>query len=161
MPRLRQTRPPGPRIPENEAPTRILDDAAIAEIAKIPGVLYVEPAVFFFVEVRANGKTFGDEVAGCNVPNLSARFNEFETGQMISSPAADEAVVSFDFVRNAGFSTPAEALGKSIEFLVPAQDSKVEERMTSPAFSGCHWWRRTIAAKGGVAVAKIFRSSAS
>ena len=40
-------RPPGPRIPENETPTRILDDAALAEIAKIPGVLYVEPAVFF------------------------------------------------------------------------------------------------------------------
>src|SRR5499427_6440603 len=102
-------RPPGPRIPENEAPTRILDDAAITEIEKIPGVLYVEPAVFFVVETRANGKTFGDEVGGCNVPNLSARFKEFEAGQMISSPDADEAVVSFDFVRSAGFASPADA----------------------------------------------------
>src|ERR1043165_4651826 len=55
-------RPPGPRVPENDAPTRILDDAAIAEISKIPGVLYVEPAVFFFVEIRVNGKTFGENV---------------------------------------------------------------------------------------------------
>src|ERR1700746_3715968 len=67
-------RPPGPRVPENDTPTRILDDAAIAEIAKIPGVLYIEPAVFFFVEIRVNGKTLGGNAGGCNVPNLSNRF---------------------------------------------------------------------------------------
>src|SRR6476619_2867053 len=61
-------RPPGPRVPEQDAPTRVLDDAAIAEIAKIPSVLYVEPAVFFFVEIRVNGKTMGGNVGGCNVP---------------------------------------------------------------------------------------------
>src|ERR1041385_1322361 len=49
-------RPPGPRTPNIEVPTRILDDNAVAEIAKIPGVVYVEPAVFFVVEVRATGK---------------------------------------------------------------------------------------------------------
>src|SRR5215831_14822936 len=113
-------RPPGPRVPENETPTRILDDTAIAEIAKIPGVLYVEPAVFFGVEVRINGKTFGDEVAGCNVPNLSSRFKEFDAGQMIGDANGSEAVVSWDFVRIAGFSSSAEAIGKNIEFLVPA-----------------------------------------
>src|ERR1051325_10361965 len=48
----RGDRPPGPRVPENDTPTRTLDDAAIAEIAKIPGVLYVEPAVFFTVQAR-------------------------------------------------------------------------------------------------------------
>src|ERR1041385_4765724 len=48
-------RPPGSRTPNIEAPTRILDDKAVAEIAKIPGVVYVEPAVFFVVEVRVTG----------------------------------------------------------------------------------------------------------
>src|SRR6185369_1005126 len=105
-------RPPGPRVPENDAPTRSLDDAAIAEIAKIPGVLYVEPAVFFTVQARINGKANGESVGGCNVPNLSARFKEFEAGQMISSPDADEAVVSFNFAQNAGFATAGEAIGK-------------------------------------------------
>src|SRR5438128_12665806 len=38
-------RPPGPRTPNTDTPTRLLDDAAVAEIAKIPGVVYVEPAV--------------------------------------------------------------------------------------------------------------------
>jgi putative ABC transport system permease protein len=128
-------RPPGPRTPNVEAPTRILDDTAVADIAKIPGVVYVEPAVFFVVQIRVNGKTFGDDVAGCNVPNLSARFREFEAGQMISSPQADEAVVTFDFVRNAGFAAPADAIGKTIEFLVPAKNTKPEDE-EPPSFFG-------------------------
>src|ERR1043166_1105258 len=150
-------RPPGPRVPENEAPTRILDDAAIAEIAKIPGVLYVEPAVFFFVEIRVNGKTFGDDVAGCNVPNLSTRFKEFDAGQMISAPAADEAVVSFDFVRDAGFSSAAEAIGKNIEFLVP-NEGKSEDVEDQPSFFGLPLGGdEPSLPKTGVAVAKTFR----
>ena len=128
-------RPPGPRPPNLEAPTRILDDQAVAEIAKIPGVVYVEPAVFFVVEVRVNGKTSGESVAGCNVPNLSSRFREFEAGQMISSPQADEAVVTFDFVHNAGFATPADAIGKNIEFLIPAKGDKAEDE-EPPSFFG-------------------------
>src|SRR5436853_7743183 len=128
-------RPPGPRSRNIEAPTRMLDDTAVAEIAKIPGVLYVEPAVFFGVQVRVNGKTFGDDVSGCNVPNLSSRFREFEAGQMISSPQADEAVVSFDFAHNAGFATAADAIGKNIEFLVPAKGSKPEDE-EPPSFFG-------------------------
>jgi ABC-type antimicrobial peptide transport system permease subunit len=150
-------RPPGPRVPENEAPTRILDDAAIAEIAKIPGVLYVEPAVFFFVEARVNGKTFGDDVSGCNVPNLSTRFREFEAGQMIATPGADETVVSFDFARNAGFSSAAEAIGKTVEFLVP-NEGKSEEADDQPSFFGLPLGgEEQSPPKSGVAVAKTFR----
>ena len=150
-------RPPGPRVPENEAPTRILDDAAIAEIAKIPGVLYVEPAVFFFVEIRVNGKTFGDDVAGCNVPNLSTRFKEFDAGQMIGAPSADEAVVSFDFAREAGFSSAAEAIGKNIEFLVP-NEGKSEDVEDQPSFFGLPLGgEEPSLPKTGVAVAKTVR----
>src|SRR5437763_14741733 len=131
----RGDRPPSPRPANIDAPTRILDDSAVAEIAKIPGVVYVEPAVFFGVQVRFNGRTFGDDVAGCNVPNLSSRFREFEAGQMISSPQADEAVVTFDCARNAGFATAADAIGKNIEFLVPAKGSKPEDE-EPPSFFG-------------------------
>src|SRR2546423_5373340 len=121
-------RPPGPRTPNADAPSRILDDAAVAEIAKLPGVVYVEPAVFFGTQVRVNGKTFGDDVAGCNVPNLSSRFKDFEAGQMITSPGADQAVVTVEFTRNAGFATAADAVGKSIEFLVPAAKEGKEKQ---------------------------------
>jgi ABC-type antimicrobial peptide transport system permease subunit len=117
-------RPPGRRNQSDdrrtrteETLTRVLDDSAIAEIGKIPGVAYVEPAVWFVVELRANGRTFGHQVAGANVPNASSRFKEFDAGQMISSPSADEAVVTEDFVRAAGFTSAGDAVGKTIEFL--------------------------------------------
>jgi ABC-type antimicrobial peptide transport system permease subunit len=150
-------RPPGPRTPNIEAPTRILDDKAVAEIAKIPGVVYVEPAVFFVVQTRVNGKTFGDSVAGCNVPNLSSRFREFASGQMISSPQADEAVISFDFMSNAGFASPADAIGKSIEFLVPAKDSKSEDEEPSSFFGLPLGGDESQPPKAGVTVGRTFR----
>ena len=112
----------GPRLPTDFTPTRILDDAAIAEIAKIPGVAYVEPFIGFGVQCRSNGKVFGHQVGGATVPNSSSRFSEFAAGQMISSPTADETVVSEETVRTAGFASPAEAIGKTIEFLSPADD---------------------------------------
>src|SRR5205823_5867590 len=40
-----------------QAPKRVLDDAALAEIARIPGVEAVEPTVEFTAYVRANGRT--------------------------------------------------------------------------------------------------------
>jgi ABC-type antimicrobial peptide transport system permease subunit len=151
-------RPPGPRVAENDAPTRILDDAALAEIAKIPGVLYVEPAVFFGVETRVNGKTSSETAGGSNVPNLSTRFKEFEAGQMISGPDADEAVVSFNFAQNAGFSSAAEALGKPIEFLVPVKNGTKEENDEQPSFFGLPLGgEESSQPKTGVAVAKTFR----
>lgn len=150
-------RPPGPRTPNIEAPTRILDDKAVAEIAKIPGVVYVEPAVLFVVQVRVNGKTLSGAVAGCNVPNLSNRFREFEAGQMISSPQADEAVISFDFMYNAGFSTPAEAIGKTIEFLVPAKDSKSEDEDQQSFFGLPLEGEESQPAKTAVTVGRTFR----
>jgi len=156
----RGDRPPGPRIPNTDAPTRLLDDAAVQEIAKIPGVVYVEPAVFFVVQTRVNGKTFGDDVAGCNVPNLSSRFKEFEAGQMISSPDADEAVVTVDFTRNAGYATPADAVGKTIEFLVPANNgSKTEDAgEDQPSFFGLPLGEdETPQPKTSVAVGRTFR----
>ena len=156
----RGDRPPGPRTQTNDAPTRILDDAAVTEITKIPGVLYVEPAVFFVVQVRVNGKTFGDDVAGCNVPNLSSRFKEFEAGQMISSPDADEAVVSFDFVRNAGFTAPADAIGKTIEFLVPAnsEGKNADSADEQPSFFGLPLGGgETPQPKTGITVGRTFR----
>ena len=40
----------------DKAPSRILDDAGVQEIAKIPGVAYVEPNVNFGGYIRSNGK---------------------------------------------------------------------------------------------------------
>ena len=134
-------RPPSRRNQSNdtrrsqteEALTRILDDAAIADIGKIPGVAYIEPTVWFVVQLRSNGHTFGHQVAGANVPNSSSHFKEFDAGQMISSPSADEAVVTEDFVRTAGFASAGDAVGKTIEFLTTgsAQTDKSKQSTTT------------------------------
>ena len=111
----------GPAFRSDKAPTRILDDAALAEIAKIPGVAYVEPDIGFTTYVRCNGRVIPQSVNGATVPNESSRFKIFQAGQMISRPDADEAVVSDVLIETCGFAKPADAIGKTIEFLTTEQ----------------------------------------
>lgn len=109
----------GPRFKPDKTPTRILDDAAISEIAKIPGVAYVQPTISLYVYTRANGHVRFEPAAGAAVPNGSSRFKSFLAGGMISSPQADEAVVTDTFTEDFGFEKPADAVGQTIEFLAP------------------------------------------
>ncbi|HLN99274.1 MAG TPA: FtsX-like permease family protein [Pyrinomonadaceae bacterium] len=112
------------RLKPDAEPTRILDDAAIAEIGKIPGVAYVEPSLMIFTYVRTNGHSQIESIGGASVPNASSRFKEFTAGGMISSIDADEAVVNETLTRDFGFEKPADAIGKTIEFLAPNNSSK-------------------------------------
>ena len=122
------------------APTRILDDAGIKEIAAIEGVAYVEPAVNFGSYVRANGKLLTQTIGGANIPNASTRFQNFAAGKMISSPSAEEAVVSERFTRDFGYAKPADAIGQTLELLGPRSDNKQEkdepEEEETPNFFG-------------------------
>src|ERR1700687_1041978 len=97
----------GPSFRPDKPPTRILDDAAITEIAKIPGVAYVEPTLMLSAYVRVNGHSQVQFITGASVPNASSRFKEFTAGQMIGSKDSDEAVVTEKFVEDAGFQKPA------------------------------------------------------
>ena len=130
----------GGRRRGDKAPTRILDDAGIKEITAIKGVAYVEPAVNFGSYVRANGKLLTQTIGGANIPNASTRFQNFAAGKMISSPGADEAVVSERFIRDFGYATPADAVGQTIELLAPPSDNKKEkdeaEEEETPNFFG-------------------------
>ncbi len=120
-------------------PTRILDDTAVAEIAKIPGVAYVEPNVGFTAYVRSNGRVLSQFVGGANIPNAASRFQQFVAGRMISVPTADEAVVSERFIRDFGFDKPADAIGKTLEFLAPPTETKAEKKKNeeeTPNFFG-------------------------
>src|SRR4030095_10383425 len=120
----------------DKAPTRILDEAAINEISSIPGVAYVEPSISFTVYVRANGQVMTQFAGGAAVPNASSRFHEFVAGKMISSPTADEAVVSERFVRDFGFESPADAIGKTIEFLAPPNEKQKDQESGPSNFFG-------------------------
>lgn len=125
----------------NRAPTRILDDQGIKEIAAINGVAYVEPTVNFDVYVRSNGKLLQQYVGGANIPNASTRFQHFAAGKMISSPTADEVVVSERFMREFGYEKPADAIGKTVELLAPPSEGekngvKAKEEEDAPNFFG-------------------------
>lgn len=122
----------GPRFKPDKSPTRILDDAAITEIEKIPGVAYVQPTISLYVYTRANGHVRFEPAAGASVPNGSSRFKTFLAGGMISSPDADEAVVTDSFTEDFGFEKPADAVGQTIEFLAPPA-SPGEKRKNEPS----------------------------
>ncbi len=141
---------------------RILDDAAVAEISKIPGVAYVEPSITLFTYVRTNGHSQIESIGGASVPNSSARFQQFTAGQMLGSADADEAIVSETFTRDFGFDKPADAIGKTIELLASQKDSPdnkdepvVEEQ--PPSFFGIPLDDDASTSPSGGLVAKTFR----
>ncbi|MDX6557048.1 MAG: hypothetical protein QOF72_97, partial [Blastocatellia bacterium] len=123
----------GPSFKPDKEPTRILDDAAIAEISKIPGVAYVEPSLSIFTYVRVNGHSQIESIGGASVPNAGSRFKHFKAGQMHSSPDADEAVIKDTFARDFGFEKPEDAVGKTLEFLAaPNEPGTAAKEKTTP-----------------------------
>jgi ABC-type lipoprotein release transport system permease subunit len=150
----------GPSFRPDKAPTRILDDAAIAEIANIPGVAYVEPSIALAVYVRVNGHSQMVFITGASAPNASSRFKEFTAGQMLSSPNADEAVVTGKFTEDFGFPKAADAMGKTIEFLeAPKESGKAKAAEEEPpSFFGLPLGQDASPEAGSNAiVAKSFR----
>jgi ABC-type antimicrobial peptide transport system permease subunit len=145
----------------DKAPQRILDDAAIAEISKIPGVSYVEPRIAFPTFMRANGHVQTQVVAGATVPNESSRFQRLVAGRMIGSPDADEAVVNEQWTRDFGFGKPLDAVGQSIEFLAPpkkgSKDQAGQESESDPNFFGIPLDEDVDEAPADSLVARSFR----
>jgi ABC-type antimicrobial peptide transport system permease subunit len=134
-PKLRRDENPGdrrgPAFRPDKSPTRILDDATLAEIANIPGVAYVEPDIGFTTYVRANGRVLPLSVSGVSVPNRSSRFKNFLAGQMINRPDADQAVVGEVFTETFGYEKPADAVGQTIEFLTTANEKQNDNRSSA------------------------------
>ena len=152
------------RLKTDVQPTRILDDDAIAEISKISGVAYVEPNLMIFTFVRVNGHSQIESIGGASVPNASSRFKEFSAGQMIGSPNAEEAVVNEGFTRDFGFEKPADAVGKTIEFLAAPKETakpspgQKKEDAELPSFFGLPLEEDTTTETDSAAlVAKTFR----
>jgi ABC-type lipoprotein release transport system permease subunit len=107
----------GPRLRADKSPTRVLDDAAIGEIAKIPGVAYVQPNLTLWVYMRSNDRVRSEIAAGTSVPNAATRFKEFVAGQMVSSEQVNEVVVTESFLTDFEYQKPEDAIGKTVEFL--------------------------------------------
>ncbi|HZH89089.1 MAG TPA: ABC transporter permease [Pyrinomonadaceae bacterium] len=102
-----------------KTPERMLTEAALAEIAGLPGVASVEPNIDLTTYVRANKRSLLRQVGGALVPNGATRFKTYLAGRMISSPEADEAVVDETFLRSFGFERAEDAVGQTLELLAP------------------------------------------
>ena len=109
----------GRRMRLDQTPARSLDDAALEEILKIPGVVSVEPNISFVAYVRSNGHTKTQTIGGVLVPNTTSRFKEFAAGTMISAPNVNEIVVDEGFVREFGYAKAADAIGQMVDLLTP------------------------------------------
>ena len=124
---------PQPARPVNDeslpdyVPERSLDDRALAEISRIPGVVFVSPHISFPAYTRTNGRTQMESFRAAPVPDPSSRLKEFSIGRMIGGPDADEVVVSNAFLRNFGYRKPADAIGQTIE-LLDAPEGKTVNR---------------------------------
>lgn len=161
----------GPAFRPDDSPKRILDDGALAEIAKIPGVAYVEPDVGFFTYVRANGRVSPLSVTGASVPNSSSRFKNFLAGQMLSQPDQNDAVVDEVFTETFGFEKPADAVGQTIEFLTTSnekpnrdsadgkQQSEADEGEGELSFFGIPLEENNAGAPANSVVGRTFRIS--
>ncbi|HKP72416.1 MAG TPA: ABC transporter permease [Pyrinomonadaceae bacterium] len=117
----------GPNETEGKTAERILNDAALAEIAQIPGVASVEPNIDMRIYVRSNKRALLRQVGGALVPNGATRFKTYLAGRMISSPEADEAVVDESFLRSFGFEKAQDAVGQTLELLAPGGAEGGEE----------------------------------
>ena len=120
----------------DKPPERSLDDAAIAEIAAIPGVASVEPNISIETYVRANGVAKMATIGGTLVPNPASRFKNFAAGQMISAPEADEAIVDERFLRTFGYKKAEDAIGQKMDLLAPPEKKSDEEEEGQPNFFG-------------------------
>ena len=158
----------GPALRPDKSPTRILDDAAIAEIEKIPGVAYVEPDIGFTAFVRSNGRVLPLSVAGVSVPTLSSRFKDFAAGKMLTQPDGDEAIVGEVFTETFGFQKPEDAVGQTTEFLTtpdkkdsgsPSAGAAGDEEQSGLSFFGIPLEDENNGAGENTVVARTFRIS--
>jgi putative ABC transport system permease protein len=93
--------------------SRILDEAARAEIGKLPHVVEVFPEIRFPTEVQFADKPSVAVVAG--LPSSAAQNEAFEgmQGRFFSGPRADEAILLADFAKQLS-GKPAELLNQEL-----------------------------------------------
>jgi putative ABC transport system permease protein len=102
--------------PANSAPkkeSRVLDEDARQQLAKLANVTEVYPQVRFLTEVRYAGKSPTTSVLG--LPDSSKASGAFEgmTGSYFSSPTADEAILQIEFAKELS-DQPATLVGKNL-----------------------------------------------
>ncbi|HYO26305.1 MAG TPA: ABC transporter permease [Lacipirellulaceae bacterium] len=104
--------------PGGAAPAVRLDDAALARIREIPGVLYAYPSMTYEdVEITRAGRRM--EVVALALPREAALSDQFESmiaaGQFFSLDDSPEVLIAKAMLEELGFASAAAAVGESIE----------------------------------------------
>ncbi len=118
---------PPRREPAQPGPSRPLDDAAIADIRRVPHVTEVNPEIRFMAQVRYGETDRVTMVAA--VPPSDRNLEAFDgmTGKFFSAPEAAEAILQSDFAKDLD-ANPQSLLGKTMVL-------QYAERGTSPALA--------------------------
>ncbi len=125
--------PPATRTPSAKA--RPLDEAARAEITKLPNVIEVYPQIRFFTEVRFDAKPFATMVAGMpESAKLTGSFDGMQ-GNFFSSPNADEAILQSEFAKELNPQTSA-LIGKDLVLRYAERQSLPAEAAAGAQASG-------------------------
>jgi putative ABC transport system permease protein len=116
--------PPATRAASPKA--RPLDEAARAELTKLPDVIEVYPQIRFFTEVRFDGKPFAAVVAGMpESSKLSGSFDGMQ-GSFFSSANADEAILQIEFAKELNAQTK-DLIGKDLVLRYAERQSLASE----------------------------------
>lgn len=96
-----------------ESAYKVIDQAAVDEIEKIPNVTEVAPEIRVLTDVHYNGKSYPIFMGA--LPPSAKNSDAFDTmqGQFFSSPTALEAIVQKDFA-TALEKNPSDLIGKDI-----------------------------------------------
>jgi ABC-type antimicrobial peptide transport system permease subunit len=112
-------------------PRRLLDDEAIAELEKIPGVNYAVPQVSFSCYLRFENRTRRRTLAGAfaNTERIPG-FKKFLAGQGFSNDDAAEMIVTEGFAEN--WLRPPQRVRRG-PFAAPEQSEKSEAERVAEA----------------------------
>lgn len=109
---------PGTRRPaakeRTARPEAVLDDAAVAEIAGIPGVLMAYPDVGFPAMVEFEGQSEFRLVQIVPAAAVAAQAPKIKWGRAYADDGENGIVVSQGFLRRLGTSDPAAAVGRTV-----------------------------------------------
>ncbi len=127
-----------PGVPKPDA--ALLDDAAVARIAALPGVESAYPEVRFPAVIRFEGREEYRLVQVMPVKSASTRASSLAAGRMFRSDGERAVVVGRTLLRQLGVSDPARAVGAMIEIAPLSLDLG----LLSPAKLGALLSRREL-----------------
>jgi putative ABC transport system permease protein len=114
----------------------VLDDAAVTQIAALPGIALAYPELHLdHVEIVRGD--FSRETSATGLPPAAARLpfvrNVMVAGRFFQSTGANELILGLDTVKMIGYQSPADAVGKSVTLYVKglAPSSKTDFQFES------------------------------